>query len=158
MVRSRRPVRPGPEPVVSITAEATTMAADLLLLAAAGCDPQDHKQSILRHPEDIEPTLDALATITGQLPRILDQISVFLADRQRRAEFAVDPADETGGPAEPEAVTAADLLTGAVPAARQLAAAVEEAKRTITPDARRRRRRELLGLRRRRGYLQGRRT
>lgn len=135
------------------------MAADLVLLLAAGCDPQDRKRSILRYGEDIEPTLDALATITGQLPRILDQLSVFLADRQRRAEFTVDPADESpSGPVEPEAATAADLLTGAVPAARQLAAAVEEAKRTVTPDPRRRRRRELLGVRRRRDYRQGRRA
>lgn len=136
------------------------MAADLMLLVAAGSDPRDGKRSILRYPEDIEPTLDALATVTGQLPRIFDQLSVFLADRERRAEFAVDGATEVGhGPdVEPEAVTAADLLTRAVPAARELAAAVEEVRRTISPDGRRRRRRELLGLRRRRGYRRGRRA
>ena len=145
--------------MLSITAEAAPMAADLMLLVAAGSDPQDEKRSVLRYPEDIETTLDALATVTGQLPRILDQLAVFLADRTRRAEFARDEATETalGPDVEPEALTAAQLLAGAVPAARQLAAAVEDAKRTITPDPRRRRRRELLGLRRRQGYRQGRR-
>lgn len=150
--------------MLSITAEAAPMAADLMLLVAAGSDPQDEKRSVLRYPEDIETTLDALATVTGQLPRILDQLAVFLADRTRRAEFARaglarDEATETalGPDVEPEAVAAAQLLAGAVSAARQLAAAVEDAKRTITPDPRRRRRRELLGLRRRQGYRQGRR-
>lgn len=90
MTRSGTTPRPDPEPPLSITAESVAMAADLMLLVAAGSDPHDQKRSILRYPDDIEPTLDALATITGQLPQILDQLSVFLADRERRAEFAVD--------------------------------------------------------------------
>lgn len=135
------------------------MAADLMLLVAAGSDPHDKKRSILRYPDDIEPTLDALATITAQLPQILDQLSVFLSDRERRAAFAVEPTTDAGhdSDVEPEAVTAARLLADAVPAARQLAAALDEAKRVIIPDPRRLRRRELLGIRRPRGYQQGRR-
>ncbi len=154
MTTPGKTARPDPEPALSITAETATMAADMMVLVAAGSDPHDKKRSILRYPEDIEPTLDSLATVTGQLPRILDQLSVFLADRKRRAEFAVDEATEAsrGPEVESEAMTAAQLLAGAVPAARELAAALEDAKRTITPDPRRRRRRELLGLRRRRSY------
>lgn len=151
--------RPDPAPPLSITADAATMAADLMLLVAAGSDPHDKKRSILRYPEDIEPTLDALATITAQLPQILDQLSVFLADPTRRAEFAVDPTTDAGhGPdIEPEAETAARLLADAVPATRQIAAALDEAKRTFIPDPRRRLRRELLGIRRRKSYRPARR-
>lgn len=159
MRRAEETSRRGPDPDLSIAAEAAVMAADVMLLVAAGSDPRDEKRSILRHPEDTEILLDALATVTGQLPQILDQLATFLTDRARRAQFAVDEAAEAarGADVEPEAVTAAALLAGAIPAARQLAAAVADAQRTITPDARRRRRRGLLGMRRRRGYRKSRR-
>lgn len=136
------------------------MTADLMLLVAAGSDPRDEKRSILRHPEDTEIILDALATVTGQLPQILDQLAAFLTDRTHRAQFAVSETVEAsrGADIEPEAVTAAALLADAIPAARQLAAAVADAQRTISPDARRRRRRELIRMRRRRGYRKGRRS
>lgn len=159
MRRAEETSRRGPDPDLSIAAEAAVMAADVMLLVAAGSDPRDAKRSILRHPEDTEIILDALATVTGQLPQILDQLATFLADRTRRAQFAVNEAAEAarGADVEPEAVTAAALLASAIPAAQHLAAAVADAQRTITPDACRRRRRELLGMRRRRDYRKGRR-
>ena len=158
MTKRAKSTRRDPEPVRSITAEAAQTAAGPMWLVAAGSDPRDQKQSILRYPEDIEPTLESLATIAGLLPRILDQLAVFLADRERRCAFAIDEATEAahGPDVEPEAAAAARLLADAVPAARELAAALDQARNTITPEPDQRPR-EPVRPRRRRGYRRGRR-